>query len=78
MAGFYGISAGMFVMFGLACSLKSFGVPYFSPVAPKTEKNADVITRGPVWTQTQRPDFLNTRNRRRAEDPVMGWRNQEK
>lgn len=78
MAGFYGISAGMFVMFGLACSLKSFGVPYFSPVAPKTEKNADVITRGPVWTQTQRPDFLNTRNRRRAGDPVMDWRNQGK
>ena len=77
-AGFYGISAGMFVIFGLACSLKSFGVPYFSPVAPKTESNPDIVTRGPVGTQTQRPDFLNTRNRRRAGDPVARWRNPEK
>jgi len=78
IAGFYGISAGMYVMFGFACSLKSFGVPYFSPVAPKTESNPDIVTRGPVWTQIQRPDFLNTRNRRRADDSVMGWRNRDK
>jgi len=78
IAGFYGISAGMYVMFGFACSLKSFGVPYFSPVAPKTESNPDIVTRGPVWTQIQRPDFLNTRNRRRADDSVMGWRDRDK
>ena len=38
MAGFYGISLGLLVLFVSASSLKSFGVPYFSPVAPKTEK----------------------------------------
>lgn len=78
MAGFYGISLGLLVLFVSASSLKSFGVPYFSPVAPKTEKNPDVITRGAVWSQTQRPDYLNTGNRRRAGSPVMNWQSKEK
>jgi spore germination protein KA len=73
MAGFYGISAGMFVFWGIACSMKSFGVPYFSPVAPKTKSSPDVITRAPIWRQTERPDFLNTLNRKRGGRPVRKW-----
>jgi len=78
MAGFYGISAGMFVLGGYACSMKSFGVPYFAPIAPKTKSSPDVINRAPAWTQIERPDFLNTRNRKRGGNPVRKWTESEK
>ena len=51
MAGFYGISLGLLVLFVSASSLKSFGVPYFSPVAPKTEKTR-CHNKGPVVSNT--------------------------
>jgi len=73
MAGFYGISAGLFVFGGIACSMKSFGVPYLSPIAPKTKSNPNVINKAPVWMQKERPDYLNTRNRRRGGNPVRQW-----
>ncbi len=74
-AGFYGLSAGVFIFGGIACSMKSFGVPYFSPVAPKTNSNRDLIIRAPAYTNMERPDFLNTRNRTRAGKIVRGWTN---
>lgn len=74
-AGFYGIAAGVFIFGGLACSMKSFGVPYFSPVAPKTKANRDLIIRAPSWMQDERPDFLNTQDRTRAGKVVRGWTN---
>lgn len=73
VAGFYGIAAGVFIFGGLACSMKSFGVPYFSPVAPKTKANRDLVIRAPSWMQDERPDFLNTQDRTRAGKVVRGW-----
>jgi spore germination protein KA len=78
VAGFYGIAAGIFIFGGFACSMKSFGVPYFSPVAPKTKSGRDTIWRMPAGMQKTRPDFLNTRNRTRMESPVRGWAAQGK
>lgn len=73
IAGFYGIAAGIFIFGGLACSMKSFGVPYFSPVAPKTKANHDIGIMAPSWTLKERPDFLNTNNRKRTSGTVRGW-----
>ncbi len=73
IAGFYGIAAGIFIFGGLACSLKSFGVPYFSPVAPKTTSGHDTIVRMPPWMQKTRPDFINTSDRTRMGKVVRGW-----
>lgn len=78
IAGFYGIAAGVFILGGLACSMKSFGVPYFSPVAPKTKSNRDAIIRMPTWMQKTRPDYLNTRDRTRMGKTVRGWAAQDK
>jgi spore germination protein KA len=78
IAGFYGIAAGIFIFGGLACSMKSFGVPYFSPIAPKTESGRDIIIRMPTWMQKMRPDYLNTRNRTRMGKAVRGWPSQDK
>lgn len=73
IAGFYGLSVGIFIVGGLACSMKSFGIPYFTPISPKTKINPDVVIRQPIWRQTMRPDTTNTLNKRRAGKTVRGW-----
>lgn len=73
IAGFYGIAAGVFIFGGLACSMKSFGVPYFSPVAPKTKSSPDIISRLPTWLQNTRPDAINPQKRQRSGKVVRGW-----
>ena len=63
VAGLFGIAAGIFICGGLLCSMKSFGVPYLSPIAPKTKHSPDVLARVPIRMYTQRPDFLNPQKR---------------
>jgi spore germination protein KA len=78
MAGFYGIAVGIFIFSGLACSMKSFGEPYFSPVAPKTRASTDLTLRMPIWMQKMRPDALNPRNRQRSGKIIRGWTEERK
>jgi len=78
IAGFYGLSVGIFIVGGFACSMKSFGVPYFAPIAPKTKINPDVVIRQPLWRQTMRSDPTNTPNRTRADKIVRGWAYKDK
>lgn len=60
LLGFYGLSLMGIVLITLACSMKSFGVPYFAPVAPKTKESRDVIFRQPLWSLNYKPDMMNT------------------
>ncbi len=71
--GFYGISLMAVLLTYFACSMKSFGVPYFVPVAPKTKVNPDIILRYPIWIQKERPDALNTPDRKRQGDNPKLW-----
>ena len=71
--GMYGISLMIFILAVTACSMKSFGVPFFAPVAPKTKTNPDVIVRYPIWMQKNRPDALNPPNRKRQGENVKNW-----
>lgn len=71
--GFYGIALMAVLLAYLACSMKSFGVPFFAPVAPKTKANPDVVTRYPIWMQKNRPDEMNTPSRKRQGDNVKLW-----
>lgn len=71
--GFYGISLLITLLACMACSMKSFGVPFFAPVAPRTKINPDVILRAPVWMQKNRPDALNTLNRKKQGDNKRLW-----
>lgn len=73
IAGFYGISAGIFICGLLLCSMKSFGVPFLSPVAPRTKSNYDIIFRMPIWMQKARPDFVNPVQRPRTRRFIRGW-----
>jgi spore germination protein KA len=65
--GFMGIIIGL--MFGLAylVSLRSFGVPYFSPVSPAQKEGwKDVFIRAPWWAMKTRPAGLDIENKQRA------------
>ena len=75
--GFYGMSLMLILLAYFACSMKSFGVPYFSPVAPKTRANPDVLVRYPIWMQKERPDEMNTPNRKRQGNNQKLWINKE-
>ncbi|MFC3884487.1 spore germination protein [Bacillus songklensis] len=61
--GFYGIILGIIMMIVHLCSLRSFGVPYMSPLAPFIPANAgDTIVRVPWWTLRQRPRLIGDKN----------------
>lgn len=51
--GLYGIFLVLFAMACQLCGMRSFGVPYFAPVAPHRPHNPDLLLRLPVWLQTR-------------------------
>ncbi|MED1467552.1 spore germination protein [Bacillus salipaludis] len=61
--GFMGIIVAL--MFGLThlVSLRSFGVPYFSPISPSRKEGwKDVFIRAPWWAMDTRPPGLDIEN----------------
>lgn len=58
--GLVGVAGGLLFTTLILCYMKSFGVPFMAPVAPKTIAGPDVVIRGPVDKQV-RPDELNTK-----------------
>lgn len=61
--GLYGIVLGFLGILVHITALRSFGVPYFSPVAPLTITNLkDVILRVPIWAKTHRPQATGSNN----------------
>lgn len=50
MFGFYGITLGLIVLVAHMNSLRSFGIPYLSPVVPlSVKRQKDTFLRLPVW-----------------------------
>jgi spore germination protein KA len=72
--GFYGISAGIFLLGCSLCNMKSFGVPYMVPSAPKV-KTTDVapFARQPIWKEEMRGDPMETADRRTQPKISRGW-----
>lgn len=62
LAGFmggYGIAIGLFAVFIHLASLRSFGTPYLSPLAPhSTSGLKDTFVRAPIWTLLRRPEDI--------------------
>ncbi|MHB8945904.1 MAG: spore germination protein [Bacillota bacterium] len=71
--GFYGMAAGMLLMALNLASLRSFGVPYLSPVAPHRPPSADILIRGQIWKMWHRPPFLRQRDKVRQDYIVRKW-----
>ncbi|GLB60000.1 spore germination protein [Cytobacillus sp. NCCP-133] len=59
--GLYGVLIVLVFIVAHLSSLRSFGVPYLSPVAPFIiEEQKDVFFRFPFWSMNQRPSYLKT------------------
>lgn len=71
--GLVGVALVLLLVTATLCSMKSFGMPYLTPVAPKTIPGFDVVRRGPVFRQEHRPDALNTKDSRRQPHISRKW-----
>ncbi|WP_287896215.1 spore germination protein [Dehalobacter sp.] len=57
--GIVGIIFGLMILLTHLCSLRSFGVPYLSPIAPLTLRDLkDTLIRAPWWAMSTRPRFF--------------------
>ncbi|MGE7780592.1 spore germination protein [Peribacillus sp. NPDC097264] len=58
--GFYGITLAFIVLIVHLCSLRSFGVPYMSPLAPFIKDEVgDTIFRRPLWAYKKKPRLMS-------------------
>lgn len=71
-SGLYGIMLGIAGILVHLCSLRSFGVPYLSPIAPITIADLkDVFFRVPLWKMLTRPRSLGGHNPVRQKSGQM-------
>ncbi|MFC4322792.1 spore germination protein [Litchfieldia salsa] len=71
--GLYGVLLGLVLMVIHLTSLRSFGIPYLTPVAPLLmEDQQDVFLRLPIWANKKRPSYLKTKapvKKKHADNP---------
>lgn len=68
--GLYGISLGLIALLLHMCSLRSFGIPYMSPLAPFIlEDQKDTLLRFPLWAMFKRPRLISQKNSIRQQSP---------
>ncbi|MFJ7976856.1 spore germination protein [Peribacillus sp. JNUCC 23] len=61
--GFYGIILGFIMLVVHLVSLRSFGVPYMTPLAPFIPKNiGDTLIRTPLWAEKIRPRLISSKD----------------
>ncbi|MDQ0872773.1 spore germination protein [Paenibacillus sp. V4I3] len=66
--GLYGILLGILFIMSHMCRLRSFGMPYLSPLAPLHFGDfKDVLVRAPWWSMTNRPEEGAKRNPQRMK-----------
>lgn len=66
--GFFGIAAGLYAGLIHLLSIRSFGTPYMSPIAPLRIRAflQDTLVRAPWWGMKRRPELIDT------DDPKSG------
>lgn len=64
--GFFGIGLGMYALLIHLLGLRSFGLPYLSPLAPLKVRAflQDTFVRAPWWALKRRPDLVDVENPR--------------
>ncbi|MCL4514670.1 MAG: spore germination protein [Firmicutes bacterium] len=72
--GLYGVAAGTMFLVLHMTALKSFGVPFLSPIAPyRPAAGGDIILRAPLWLMEKRPSMYRPLDRRRQAPYVRTW-----
>lgn len=68
--GVFGILAGLMILLTHLSALRSFGVPYLTPIAPLVPGNLkDVFIRVPWWAMSKRPSSAKMKGSRRQGQP---------
>lgn len=68
--GIFGVIVGLIALVLHLCSLRSFGVPYMSPLAPMIPADQkDALFRFPHWALKTRPRLINQKNIVREQNP---------
>lgn len=73
-AGFLGIGVGLFIYITMLCSLKSFGVPYTTHLAPSSNTKGNGYFIPPIWKQEYRASFLSPKKEKAQEKISMKWK----
>ena len=74
MAGFLGISLGLFVYISILCSLRSFGVSLTTPYAPASNSEGNNYFLSPIWKREYTPPYVDAK-RKKAQDKIsMKWK----
>ncbi len=67
--GLYGVVIGLIIIANHLLTLKSFGVPYLSPLVPGNFQGMkDLLARGPFSWMKNRPSFLHPVDKTRVND----------
>lgn len=67
--GLFGITIGLIALVLHLCSLRSFGVPYMSPIAPfNLSDQKDTLIVLPKWKMTTRPRLISQKNNVRQQE----------
>ena len=74
IAGFLGISIGLFVYISILCSLRSFGVSFISPFAPNSESKGNGYLLPPIWKREHRAPYMATKREKDQEKISMKWK----
>lgn len=74
IAGFLGISLGLFVYICIICSIKSFGVYFASPFAPVTHSKGNGYLLPPIWKRTYRSPYVAPKKQEDQAPISMKWK----
>ncbi len=74
MAGFLGISLGLFIYISVLCSLRSFGVSYMTPLAPSSNVDGNGYFLPPIWKREYRASYVAPKKAQKQEKFSMKWK----
>jgi len=73
-AGFLGIGLGLFVYICLLGSIKSFGVPYTTPISPNGSSFGHRYMVLPFWKEEYREAYLSPKKQKSQNKISMKWK----
>lgn len=74
MAGFLGISLGLFVYISMLANMKSFGLSTTVPFAPYVSSKGNKYFLPPIWKREYRPTYLDSKISKDQDNISMKWR----
>ena len=74
IAGFLGISIGLFVYLSVLCNIRSFGVPFLAPFAPAINSKGNGYFIPPIWKQEYRATYMAPKKEKSQEHISMKWK----